>query len=92
MAGRNILSKAYTAFLYKMGERYADNIFNVIMNTVQFLEYELALSAGNEADVLIHPEVYEAHWAQFYEPEKFIKAGEEEAKEHLAEIKQLLAE
>jgi hypothetical protein len=41
---------------------------------------------------MMHPEVYDGHWAEFYSPEKFIRAGEEKVKEHLTEIKQLLAE
>ncbi|MBI3306348.1 MAG: patatin-like phospholipase family protein [Candidatus Omnitrophica bacterium] len=72
--------------------RYAINIFNVIMNTIQFMEYEMAETWGHKADVLIHPVVYEGNWAQFYDPVKFIKAGEEKTREQLTEIKRLLAE
>ncbi len=92
MAQKKIWRKALSALGYRLRNRYALNIFNVIMNTIQFMEYEMALASGNEADVYIHPEVYEGHWAQFYDPDKFIRAGEEKAKEHLAEIKQLLVE
>jgi hypothetical protein len=92
MAQKNLWKKSWLATFYRLREHYALNIFNVIMNTIQFMEFELAQTSANEADVLIHPEVYEGHWAQFYEPEKFIKAGEFKAREHLAEIKQLLVE
>jgi NTE family protein len=92
MANQNFFKKASVAALYRFNERYTANIFNVIMNTIQFMEYELAQISGNEADVLIHPEVPEAHWAEFYHPDQFIRAGEEKTREHLAEIKQLLVE
>ncbi len=92
LAKKNWWLKAWSALGYRLKNHYALNVFNVIMNTIQFMEYEMAMASGNEADVYIHPEVYEGHWAQFYEPDKFIRAGEEKTKEHLAEIKQLLAE
>ena len=75
-----------------MGKRYSDNTFNVIMTTIQFMEYELAVIAGQEADVLLHPKVSQWHWAEFYDPDKFIQAGEECALNHLDAIKQLLKE
>jgi len=92
LAKKNWWLKAWSALGYRLKNHYALNVFNVIMNTIQFMEYEMAMASGNEADVYIHPEVYEGHWAQFYEPDKFIRAGEEKTKEHLAEIKQLLVE
>lgn len=92
MAEKSLMSRFYGQFLYKLRERYADNIFNVIMSTIQFMEFEMAQASSAEADIFIHPQVYEAHWAQFYNPEKFIQAGEEKTREQLTEIKQLIAE
>ncbi len=91
-ASRGMLQKALASSMHKVYDRYAVNIFNVIMNTIQFLEYEIAKSSGMQADVMIHAIVRDAHWAEFYSPEKFIKVGEEKAQEHLEEIKRLLAE
>ena len=76
----------------KMSGRYSVNIFNVIMNTVQFMEYEMAQAWGDQADVLIHPVVHEGHWAEFYAPDKFIQIGEERTRAKLQEIKGLLVE
>ncbi len=90
LAQKNPLGKAVAAFMYKLNKHYADNTFNVIMNTIQFMEYELAEAAGRDADVLLHPDVHEGHWAEFYSPEKFIAAGEECAMKNLDAIKQLL--
>ena len=78
--------------LRKVERHFSDNIFNVIMNTIQFMEYEIAQVASQEADVLIHPIVPQAHWAEFYQPEKFIRAGEEKTFEQIDEIKRLVAE
>ena len=47
---------------------------------------------GSQADVLLHPIVREAHWAEFYSPDKFIKMGEEKTLQQLDDIKRLLTE
>lgn len=88
----NLWGRTWALLGERLRERYAINIFNVIMNTVQFMEYEIADAWAEKADVLIHPVVYEGHWAQFYEPQKFIKAGEEKTLEQLSEIRRLLVE
>lgn len=84
------IQKGISSLFYKLGKRYADNTFNVIMTTIQFMEYELAVIAGQESDVLLHPKVSQWHWAEFYDPGKFIKAGEECAEKNLEAIRQLL--
>lgn len=90
---RGLLWKYFlTPLLRKIGTRYSSNIFNVIMHTIQFMEYEISEMAAQEADVLIHPVIHDAHWAEFYRPEKFIHAGEQKTLEQIEEIKRLLAE
>ncbi|HTL48604.1 MAG TPA: patatin-like phospholipase family protein [Verrucomicrobiae bacterium] len=92
VANKNFWDKAVTNQVDRFHKRYSDNIFNVIMNTIQFMEFEMAEVWGKKADILLHPMVPDAHWAQFYYPQKFIKAGEEVARAQINEIKQLLAE
>lgn len=74
----------------RFSSRYAANIFNVIMSTIQFMEYSIASTATAEADVVIRPVIYDASWIEFYSAEKFIHVGEEKAREQLAEIKKLV--
>lgn len=76
----------------RLRKRYATNIFNVIMSTTQFMEYAMAEAAGSAADVVIHPTVIDASWIEFYEAEKFIEAGEREARKMLPEIRKLIEE
>lgn len=89
---KNPIVKFFNRGLDKVYSRYAVNVFNVIMNTIQFLEYEIAQVSGRQADVMIHAVVRDAHWAEFYTPDKFIKVGEEKTLEHLDEIKKLVSE
>ena len=92
MEKQNVLSRLFSRGVDKVYNRYAVNIFNVIMSTIQFMEYEIAETWGDQADILIHPIVKEAHWAEFYSPEKFIKVGEEKTLEQLDEIRRLIHE
>lgn len=89
---RNILARVWYALGSKLRGRYQANVFNVLMNTIQFLEYGISESAEASADVLIHPVLADAHWAEFYSTAKFIRRGEEKAQEQLAEIKRLVEE
>jgi len=73
-----------------MSRRYSANVFNVIVNSIQYMEYSLAAHASREADVNIHPIVTDAHWIEFYSGKKFLDAGEEEARKKVEEIKALV--
>lgn len=73
-------------------KRFTTNIFNVLMNTIQFLEYGMAESASAGADIVIHPVLSDSHWAEFYSTEKFIRRGEEKTLEQLSEIRRLVEE
>lgn len=92
MSRKHVWTRVFNKGKDKVYDRYAVNIFNVIMSTIQFLEYVIADSLGAQADVMIHPIVRDAHWAEFYSADKFIKLGEEKTEQHLEEIKRLLAE
>lgn len=74
----------------KMRKRYSANIFNVLVNSIQYMEYLIASMTTTEADVVIHPITYDAHWIEFYKAANFIKVGEEKTREQLLEIKKLV--
>lgn len=76
----------------RLKHRYTANIFNVLMNTVQFLESAVSLMQQSDADVNIRPIIGSSHWAEFLSPEKFIKMGEDRAIEALPEIRKLIEE
>ena len=92
MKRKNIIARTWHALGSKFRGRYQANVFNVLMNTIQFLEYGISESAAVSADVLIHPVLADSHWAEFYSTAKFIRRGEEKAQEQLAEIKRLVEE
>lgn len=91
-AKANWVRRTFQYGMHKLSKRYAVNSFNAIMNSIQYMEYEMAESWGVQSDILIHPVLPGAHWAEFYSPEKFIQMGESRTRERLDEIKRLLAE
>jgi NTE family protein len=78
--------------LDRVQRRYTANIFNVMMNSIQFTEFEIARMAGSEADIFIHACVPDAHWIEFFSAQKFIDEGIKKTREQLADMRQLLLE
>jgi len=68
------------------------NLFDLIMHTIQGMEYVLAESQCAQADVVLHPTIPRINWWEFYSVNQLIERGEEEALTHLAEIKRLVSE
>ncbi len=69
---------------------FEPNIFDVIVSTVQSMEYLLAqANALSQSDVILHPDVSTVSWADFKKIEDLVRRGEEETHRHLWEIKEL---
>ncbi len=88
---KGLLSKG----LYKTGKFiqhfFSPNLFDILMNTIQSMESEIAEIEGESADVLIRPVISTSNWVEFYKPLPFIKKGEEEAMKNLSKIKALVS-
>ncbi|HAJ56929.1 MAG TPA: hypothetical protein DCL35_04080 [Candidatus Omnitrophica bacterium] len=67
------------------------NIFDVIVSSVQSIEFSLAqISALSQSDLNLHPDMTAISWAAFDKAQELISRGEEEARLHLNELKDLL--
>jgi NTE family protein len=64
-------------------------VFDVIMRSMQAMEYQIAEVACREADLTLRPTLPEANWLEFFSPEKFIQRGEEVALQYLPELKRI---
>lgn len=73
-----------------MRHHMRENIFNVLMNTIQYMGYTIASHSMRDADIVIHPILATGHWAEFFAPAQFIRVGEERTRERLAEIQKLV--
>jgi len=67
-------------------------LFNVIMHSMQGMEYVLAEAACLQADVVLTPTLPRVNWWEFYSVEDLIRKGEQEAERHLDEIRHLVSE
>lgn len=69
---------------------FQPNIFDVIVSCVQSAEYLLAeFNALSQSDVALHPDMTAVSWSAFDQAPELIKRGEEEARLHLKQIKEL---
>lgn len=89
---KSFLERYFYVLRERFRRRFRDNVFNVLMNSIQFLEYGIAESNGEGADILIHCVLPNSHWAEFYSVDKFIRCGEERARKQLEDIKRLVEE
>ncbi|MBI3318351.1 MAG: patatin-like phospholipase family protein [Candidatus Omnitrophica bacterium] len=86
------LARMEFAFRRWFRSSFERNIFDVIMHTMQAMEYELAEAQCAQADVVLHPTVPRVNWFEFYSVDQLIQRGQAEAEAHLPEIKKLVFE
>ncbi len=79
----------------RLGRRVAEavepKILDVIMHSMQAMEYILAEHGCQQADVALHPTIPRVNWYEFYSVEALIRRGEDEAERFLPQIKALVA-
>lgn len=67
-----------------------NNIFDILIRTIDTMTYRLSVERLKEADIVIHPNVKQLSWADFDMIDQIILAGEKAAKENINEIKKLV--
>ena len=87
---------AWGRFIFRLRSRFYDclfpNILDIIVNSIQAMEYVIAESDCQKADILMHPIENGVDWFDFFKVEMLIKKGEEEAVKTLTAIKSVLNE
>jgi NTE family protein len=68
------------------------NMFDIIMNAMQTLQYELGNFKAISADVLINPELSDFTWVEYYRSEELIQRGIEAAEQAMPAIKRAYAQ
>ncbi len=68
------------------------NMFDIIMNAMQILQYELGNFKAISADVLINPELSDFTWIEYYRSEELIERGRQAAEQALPAIKRAYAQ
>lgn len=86
----------FTKIIYRL-RRYAQrmffpNILDIIVNSMQTMEYVIAEAECERADIIFKPNVVGVSWYEFFKTESLIKNGELEALRLLPEVKELINE
>lgn len=66
------------------------NLFDIVMNAMQILQYELGNFKAISADVLINPDLSDFTWIEYYRADELIERGAEAAKRALPQIKKAI--
>lgn len=74
------------------GSSELPNMFDIIMNAMQILQYELGNFKAISADVLINPELSDFTWVEYYRSEELIQRGIEAAEQAMPAIKRAYAQ
>jgi len=77
---------------YLSKERNLPNLFDILMNSLQALQYELGDFKAISADVRINPDLSGYTWMEFYKPQEFIEKGAKAAERALPEIRRVISE
>jgi NTE family protein len=67
-----------------------NNIMDINMRAMHAMQSQIANAACATADVVIRPVILDSAWYEFYDPEKYIRKGEESANEVLPALKKLV--
>lgn len=75
-----------------LGTKDLPNLFDVVMNSIQILQYELGYYRAICADVQISPDLADFTWIEFYRAAELVERGEQAARAKVGEIRRLLDE
>ena len=93
-----VLSRLYrranylNPFSYFSKDRDLPSMLDVMMNSIQMLQYELGNFKSISADIRINPDLSEYTWTEFYRATELIDRGAEAAEKALPEIRRVIAE
>ncbi len=91
-AERSFLKRAKFFFNYAAKRLITPNIFDIIVNSVQAMEYSLSEACLEQADVVLKPRIIDIKWYELFNAGRLVKLGEQEALQKLPQIKKLVSE
>ena len=65
-------------------------MFDIVMNSMQILQYELGNFKAISADVLINPDLSDFTWIEYYRADELIERGADAARKALPAIRNAL--
>ena len=80
----------FNPMTYLTNSQDMPNLFDIVMNSMQILQYELGNFKAITADVLINPDLSDFTWIEYYRADELIERGAEAAERALPAIKKVL--
>jgi len=77
---------AFNPLNYVVDTQDMPNLFDIVMNSMQILQYELGNFKAITADVLINPDLSDFTWIEYYRANELIERGAEAARRALPAI------
>jgi predicted acylesterase/phospholipase RssA len=81
----------FNPFSYLGDAQDMPNLFDIVMNSMQILQYELGNFKAISADVLINPDLSDFTWIEYYRADELIERGIEAAQKALPLIEKAIA-
>ena len=81
---------AFNPLNYLVATEEMPNLFDIVMNSMQTLQYELGNFKAISADVLINPDLSDFTWIEYYRADELIARGAEAATRALPAIEQAI--
>ncbi len=71
---------------------FLPNISDIMVRTLQATGYMIAEQNARQADILIHPDLFDIDWYEFYRVRELVERGEEATRKEMEQIKNLSRE
>jgi NTE family protein len=81
---------AFNPMNYLVDAEDMPNLFDIVMNSMQILQYELGNFKAITADVLINPDLSDFTWIEYYRADELIERGAEAAERELPLIEKVI--
>ena len=82
---------AFNPLNYVMSSEDMPNLFDIVMNSMQILQYELGNFKAISADVLINPDLSDFTWIEYYRADELIDHGARAAERALPALKKAIS-
>jgi NTE family protein len=81
---------AFNPLNYLVDSEDMPNLFDIVMNSMQTLQYELGNFKAISADVLINPDLSDFTWIEYYRADELIERGADAATRALPAIEKAI--
>ncbi|MFT5206548.1 MAG: NTE family protein [Candidatus Omnitrophota bacterium] len=90
IAKKNIFIRCVWAIRERMKRAMIPNSIDIIVNSMQAMEHEIAETVAADADVVIRPSIPHIGWAEFHRSKELIRLGEEAAEAAIDELRAIV--